>query len=129
MNLKEYRTKILFPYVEAGRQLAVVSLKTTLSGGGDTVLTYQVESNVHLFSEYIATQSTGTFDISEISINQRKALYGNALTNQVLTQYNAFPLQFNAFIPARSTIQIRVKDTSGAANTITIMLKGFTIPV
>lgn len=124
----KFREKLLAPFLEIGKNLGLVVKKTALSANASDTLVHEVEAGIHFFPKYIAVKSTGTFDITEIQFNQRNVKYGDDLTNTIFTQYTAFPLPTVGFIPQKGIVKIKVKDTSGAANTITILIIGETIP-
>lgn len=127
-KIKEYRDKVLFGFLSAGKSPCTFAYNQSLAANGTGTFTIPVPQSFIFVPQYIAVKSTGEFQITSIQINQQNLHYGDPISSLIFSQYNAFPLQWNALIPNNTNLVINIKDVSGAINAVKILTTGYSLP-
>lgn len=109
----------------------LIPLQTTLTANGRASLSYQVPNNEEIEIRDMLISSTGAFDL--ISINQSGGLFfSNAsegvpiksthLQNAANQNNHISPFPIPLVVKAGNSIEFALKDTSGAGNTVNLLL-------
>lgn len=110
-----------------------VELKETVGANSTATLSYQVAANEQLTIKAMRQKSTGTCDITQIR-DSRGVSYSNADATEALpleliadladSNNGLLGLPIDLVVPGATTIYFDLKDTSGAGNTVHLILIG-----
>lgn len=110
-----------------------VELQEAVGANSTATLSYQVATNEQLTIKAIRQKSTGTCNITQIR-DSRGISYSNADPTEALplelfadladANNGLLALPFDLVVPGATTIYFDLKDTSGALNTVNLILVG-----